>query len=144
MQRASGLAGRRWDFKWDFPAWYQRFEHAVILVLTVLTAFIIALAVFNLAVKILVIMIALLAIVGKLVALDLVAAEAPQIIALAVAILALGGVHWRIRDQDRRDSDAAMRVPAGVRNTSEGGDNDDEEARQRRVACISRPYVEDA
>lgn len=54
-----------------------------------------------------VILIALLAIVRKLIILDLSHTEALQLFALAAAILALGGVYWLIRDQDRR-----QRTPA--------------------------------
>jgi uncharacterized membrane protein (DUF373 family) len=75
-----------------------------------------------------VILIALLAIVRKLLILDLAVTDAPQLFGLAAAILALGGVHWLVRDQDRRDSDAATRIPAGAHKTIGGGDNDDEEA----------------
>ena len=46
---------------------------------------------------------ALLAIVRKLIILDLATTEAMQLFALAAAILALGVVYWLIRDQDRRE-----------------------------------------
>lgn len=49
-----------------------------------------------------VVLIALLAIVRKLIILDLNATEALQLFALAAAVLALGGVYWLVRDQDRR------------------------------------------
>jgi uncharacterized membrane protein (DUF373 family) len=49
-----------------------------------------------------VVLIALLAIVPKLLIIDLAATEALQLFALATAILALGGVYWLVRDQDRR------------------------------------------
>jgi uncharacterized membrane protein (DUF373 family) len=49
-----------------------------------------------------VILIALLAVVRKLIILDLSNTEALQLLALAAAILALGGVYWLIRDQDQR------------------------------------------
>jgi uncharacterized membrane protein (DUF373 family) len=49
-----------------------------------------------------VVLIALLAVVRKLIILDLKSTEALQLLALAAAILALGGVYWLIRDQDRR------------------------------------------
>lgn len=48
-----------------------------------------------------VILIALLAIVRKLIILDLASTEALQLFALAAAILALGAVYWLVRDQDR-------------------------------------------
>ena len=48
-----------------------------------------------------VILIALLAIVRKLIILDLASTDALQLFALAAAILALGAVYWLVRDQDR-------------------------------------------
>jgi len=48
-----------------------------------------------------VILIALLAIVRKLIVLDLTSTDALQLFALAAAILALGAVYWLVRDQDR-------------------------------------------
>jgi uncharacterized membrane protein (DUF373 family) len=51
-----------------------------------------------------VILIALLAVVRKLIILDLKHTEALQLLALAAAILALGGVYWLVRDRDQRDS----------------------------------------
>jgi uncharacterized membrane protein (DUF373 family) len=57
-----------------------------------------------------VVLIALLAILRKLLLLDLNTTDALQLFALAAAILALGGVYWLIRDQDIRD--AAERVKA--------------------------------
>ena len=50
-----------------------------------------------------VILIARLAIVRKLIILDISPADAPQLLALAVATLSLGGVYWLVRDQDRSD-----------------------------------------
>jgi uncharacterized membrane protein (DUF373 family) len=52
-----------------------------------------------------VILIALLAIVRKLIILDISPSDAPQLLALAVAILSLGGVYWLVRDQDRREQE---------------------------------------
>ena len=49
-----------------------------------------------------VILIALLAVVRKIIILDLTATEALQLFALAAAILALGAVYWLVRGQDRR------------------------------------------
>jgi uncharacterized membrane protein (DUF373 family) len=49
-----------------------------------------------------VILIALLAVVRKLIILDLSHTEALQLFALAAAILALGGVYWTVREQDER------------------------------------------
>ena len=49
-----------------------------------------------------VVLIALLAVVRKLIILDLNTTDALQLFALAAAILALGGVYWLVRDQDRK------------------------------------------
>jgi uncharacterized membrane protein (DUF373 family) len=141
--------------RWKLLTVYQKFEHAVILVLTALIAVVIAFALWNLMLKILlsimsssgfdptdyavfqaffgmiftviialefkrsllvvaerrhgivqvrtVLLIALLAIVRKLMIIDLSAAEAQQVFALAAAILALGAVYWLVREQDRRE-----------------------------------------
>jgi uncharacterized membrane protein (DUF373 family) len=51
-----------------------------------------------------VVLIALLAVVRKLIILDLKTTEAMQLLALAAAILALGAVYWMVRDQDRRQN----------------------------------------
>jgi uncharacterized membrane protein (DUF373 family) len=134
---------------------YQKFEHAIILVLTALIAVVIGFALWNLVLKVLlsiisssgfdptdyavfqaffgmiftviialefkrsllvvaerrhgivqvrtVLLIALLAIVRKLMIIDLSATEAQQVFALAAAILALGAVYWLVREQDRRE-----------------------------------------
>ena len=50
-----------------------------------------------------VILIAILAIVRKVIILDLATTSALQLFALAAAILSLGAVFWLVRDQDRRD-----------------------------------------
>ena len=141
--------------QWRPLTFYQKFEHAVILVLTALIAIVVALAVWNLVLKVLlsilstggldptdytvfqalfgmiftviialefkrsllvvaerrhgvvqvrtVVLIALLAIVRKLMIIDLSVADAQQVLALAATILALGGVYWLVRDQERRD-----------------------------------------
>lgn len=143
---------------------YQKFEHLSILIVTGLIALVIALAIWNLALKILlsiwasnfdptdyavfqtvfgmiftviialefkrsllvlaerrssvvqvraVVLIALLAVVRKLIILDLSSTDALQLLALAAAILALGAVYWLVRDQDRKsrrpESSAAAR-----------------------------------
>ena len=139
---------------WKLMTLYQKFEHAVILVLTGLISIVVALAVWNLVIKVAtsivstgfdptdyavfqalfgmvftviialefkrsllvvadrrhsivqvrtVILIALLAVVRKLMIIDLSAAEANQLLALSAAIIALGGTFWLIRDQDRRE-----------------------------------------
>jgi uncharacterized membrane protein (DUF373 family) len=49
-----------------------------------------------------VVMIALLAICRKVIILDPTETDAPHVLALAAAILALGAVYWLIRDSDRR------------------------------------------
>ena len=142
--------------RWSLLSFYQKFEHAVIVVLTGLIALIIALAVWNLILKVVssigsanfdptdyavfqalfgmiltviialefkrslliiaerkqsivqvrtVLLIALLAVVRKLMILDFASADAAQLFALAVTIVALGGVYWLVRDQDRRERD---------------------------------------
>jgi len=50
-----------------------------------------------------VVLIALLAIVRKMIIIDLASTDATRLFALAVSILALGGVYWLVRDQDRRE-----------------------------------------
>ena len=144
-------AGRQ---RWGLLSFYQKFEHAVILVLTALIAIVVALAVWNLVLKVLlsiissggfdptdytvfqalfgmiftviialefkrsllvvaerqhsvvqvrtVVLIALL-IVRKLMIIDLSAADAQQVLALAATVLALGAVFWLVRDQDNRE-----------------------------------------
>lgn len=52
-----------------------------------------------------IVLIALLAIARKFIILDLGQAEPAKIAALAAAALALGAVHWLVRDQDRRDQE---------------------------------------
>jgi uncharacterized membrane protein (DUF373 family) len=52
-----------------------------------------------------VILLAMLAIVRKLIILDLSSTDALHLFALAAAILALGAVHWLVREQDRRESE---------------------------------------
>lgn len=53
-----------------------------------------------------VILIALLALARKFIILDASKTEPLTIIGLAAAILALGAVHWLVRDQDRKDTQA--------------------------------------
>jgi uncharacterized membrane protein (DUF373 family) len=141
--------------RWTALTVYQKFEHLVILVLTALIAIVVAFALWNLVLKILlsivsaggfdptdysvfqalfgmiftviialefrrsllviaerqhgivqvrtVILIALLAIVRKLMIIDLSPEDAGEVFALAAAILALGSVFWLVRDQDRRE-----------------------------------------
>src|SRR6186997_741451 len=144
---------------------YDKFEHIVVLILTLLIAVVIVFAIWNLALKIFlsiasstfdptdytvfqalfgmiftviialefkrsllvlaervdsvvqvraVLLIALLAVVRKLILLDLKATDALQLLALAASILALGAVYWMVRDQDRRRTDAKAAEKAGV------------------------------
>jgi len=145
------------EARWRRLTVYMKFEHAIVLVLTLLISVIIVSAIWKLAIKILsslvlsetfdltdiaafqsifgmiftviialefkrtlllvtertesvvqvraVILIALLAIVRKLIILDISPGDAPQLLALAVATLSLGGVYWLVRDQDRREHD---------------------------------------
>ena len=139
--------------RWQRLSLYQKFEHAVIFILSALIAILVVLALWNLVLKIFasifasgfdptaysafqavfgmiftviialefertllviaerdrgvvqvrtVILIALLAIVRKLMIMDMSITDAQQLFALAAAILALGGVYWLVRDQDRR------------------------------------------
>ena len=60
-----------------------------------------------------VVMIALLAICRKVIILDLRETDAPQIFALAAAILSLGVVYWLIRDSDQRFSTRREDVHGG-------------------------------
>ncbi|MFZ1064296.1 MAG: phosphate-starvation-inducible PsiE family protein, partial [Pseudolabrys sp.] len=144
--------------KWQLLTFYERFEHVVILVLSGLISIVVALAVWNLVLKLVagvvlssgfdptdysvfqalfgtiltviialefnrsllvvaerrhgvvqvrtVVLIALLAIVRKLMVIDLSAANANQLFALSAAILVLGCVFWLVREQDRREQPA--------------------------------------
>jgi uncharacterized membrane protein (DUF373 family) len=140
--------------RWSLLTLYEKFEHGVILLLTALIALIIALAVWNLALKVVasliytdfdptehgifqalfgmiltviialefkrslliiadrkhhivqvrtVLLIALLAVVRKLMIFDVASTDASQLFALAATILALGGVYWLVREQDHRE-----------------------------------------
>jgi len=140
--------------RWKNLSVYQKFEHAVIFILSALIAILVVLAVWTLVLKIFasvrassfdptdysafqvvfgmiftviialefersllviaerdrgvvqvrtVILIALLAIVRKLMIMDMSVADVQQLFALAAAILALGGVYWLVRDQDKRE-----------------------------------------
>ena len=71
-----------------------------------------------------VILIALLAIVRKLIILDLASTDALQLFALAAAILALGAVYWLVRDQDRsieRDQSARRRAYTSANDPTRSG-----------------------
>ena len=143
------------EARWRRLTVYLKFEHAVVLVLTILLSVIIVSAIWKLAIKVLyslvlsdtfdltdlaafqsvfgmvftviialefkrtlvlvtertesvvqvraVILIALLAIVRKQIILDISPGDAPQLLALAVATLSLGGVYWLVQDQDKRE-----------------------------------------
>lgn len=62
-----------------------------------------------------VVMIAILAVVRKFIILDLSQTEAMKLLALGAAILALGIVYWLVRDQDRREAEAAALESADTR-----------------------------
>jgi uncharacterized membrane protein (DUF373 family) len=51
-----------------------------------------------------VILLAMLAIVRKLIILDLSNTDRLHLVALATAIVARGTVHWLVREQDRRET----------------------------------------
>ena len=87
--------------RWRGLSFYQKFEHAVVLVLVGLIAVVVIAAVWSLQVRA-VILIAMLAIVRKLIILDIGPANTGELFGLAAAILALGAVYWLVRDQDRR------------------------------------------
>ncbi len=57
-----------------------------------------------------VVLIAILAIVRKLLILDLTTTSSGQLLALAATILALGAVYGLVREQDRRESDSHRRM----------------------------------
>jgi uncharacterized membrane protein (DUF373 family) len=170
MALKEGFANARRD--WTLLTLYGKFEHAVIVILTGLIALIIALAVWNLLLKVVagiiaaggldptdnavfqalfgmiftviialefkrsllvvaerrssvvqvrtVVLIALLAIVRKLLILDLSVTEALHLFALAAAILALGCVYWLVRDQDHRERAALARAARGSATSNEG------------------------
>lgn len=59
-----------------------------------------------------VILIALLALARKFIILDASRTEPLTIIGLAAAVLALGAVHWLVRDQDRKDTQASSGSPS--------------------------------
>lgn len=153
--------------QWKLLSFYQKFEHACILLLTGLIAVVVVFAIWHLALKIFVsiwvsnfdptdyavfqavfgmiftviialefkrsllviaerqhgvvqvravVLIALLAVVRKLIILDLKDTDAMQLLALAAAILALGAVYWLVRDQDRKyrsEIPAESRAPRG-------------------------------
>ena len=148
--------------QWRLLRLYEKFEHAVILVLTALIALVVLAAVWSLALDIVlglllsdsmdptdhrvfqsvfgriftviialefkrsllvvterrdsvvhiraVISIALLAVIRKLIILDISVTDGFQLLALAAAILSLGGVFWLVRRQDRPRPHSAPRA----------------------------------
>ncbi len=152
MSWKTELAAAR--IRWEPLTFYQKFEHACILILTGLIVIVVIAALWNLTLKIIgsmilsssfdptdyevfqavfgmiftviialefkrsllvvaerhesivqvrtVILLALLAIVRKMIIIDLKTTDSLQLLALAAAILALGAVYWLVRDQDRR------------------------------------------
>jgi uncharacterized membrane protein (DUF373 family) len=152
-----------WAHRMSALTFYEKFEHACILIVSGLIAVIVTLAIWNLALKVLlsalsstldptdyavfqtlfgmiftviialefkrsllvlaervgsvvqvraVLLIALLAVVRKLIILDFKSTDAMQLLALAAAILALGAAYWLVRDQDRRRAEAEAKARA--------------------------------
>jgi uncharacterized membrane protein (DUF373 family) len=150
MQDEFREAGRAWSAL----TIYGRFEHAIVLILTVLIAIVVVSATWHLAISIgpliftgafnpanqapfqeifgmiviviialefehsllvvlarqesiirlrTVIVIAMLAMVRRFIVVDVTAVAADELLALAAAILALGIVHWLVREQDQRN-----------------------------------------
>ncbi|MCS6876773.1 MAG: phosphate-starvation-inducible PsiE family protein [Geminicoccaceae bacterium] len=140
--------------RWRVLGLYERFEHAMVVVLTAVIAIIVVAAVWSLILEVMislvlkgqldvtehaafqrvfgmiftviialefkrsllvaverrqsivqartVVLLAMLAILRKLIIMDLETTEALKIIGLAVTLLALGTVYWALREQDRR------------------------------------------
>jgi uncharacterized membrane protein (DUF373 family) len=151
----AGLAGVH--ARWRLLTLYQKFERAVLLLLTGLIAVVVVAAMWNLTLKIVVslvvaqtfdptdhavfqtvfgmiftviialefkrsllvaterqrsivevravILLAMLAIVRKVIILDIAATDSMQLFGLAAAVLALGAVYWLVRDQDVRPAE---------------------------------------
>ncbi len=113
--------------QWSAMTLYEKFEQVVIIVLSVIIAAIVVAAVWALMREVVnrlilgafdtldyatfqvvfgmifTVVIALLAIARKFIILDVGETESSKIAALAGAALALGVVHWLVRDQDRRE-----------------------------------------
>lgn len=113
--------------QWSAMTLYEKFEQVVIFVLSVIIAAIVVASVWALMREVVnrlvlgafdtldyatfqvvfgmifTVVIALLAIARKFIILDLGETESSKIAALAGAALALGAVHWLVRDQDRRE-----------------------------------------
>ncbi len=139
---------------WSALTFYERFEHAIVLILSVLIAVVVMSATWHLAISVgpliftgafdptnqarfqevfgmiliviialefehtllvvlerqegiirlrTVVVIAMLAMVRRFIVVDVDAVSANELLALAAAILALGIVHWLVREQDRRN-----------------------------------------
>ncbi|MGZ5863724.1 MAG: phosphate-starvation-inducible PsiE family protein [Methyloceanibacter sp.] len=82
-----------------------------------------------------VILIALLAIVRKLIILDVAHSEPIELFALAAAIVALGAVYWLVRDQDRIEREDRASAAA----TTGGGRDDKERGARNRHSPRARP-----
>ena len=67
-----------------------------------------------------VILLALLAIVRKVMIIDLTSTNAMQLFALAAAILALGAVYWLVRDRDRSIEREALARAEGAKREVKG------------------------
>ena len=67
-----------------------------------------------------VILLALLAIVRKVMIIDLTSTNAMQLFALAAAILALGAVYWLVRDRDRSIEREALARAEGAKHEVKG------------------------
>ena len=113
--------------QWSAMTLYEKFEQVVIFVLSVIIAAIVVASVWALMREVVnrlllgafdtldyatfqvvfgmifTVVIALLALARKFIILDLGETEPAKIAALAAAALALGAVHWLVRDQDRRE-----------------------------------------
>lgn len=156
--------------RWNVLTLYQKFEELVIVILTGLIAVVVVFAVWNLALKIAlsllaasfdptdhaefqavfgmiltiiialefkrsilvvaerrysvvqaraIVLIALLALVRKILILDINTSGAVQLLGVGAAILALGAVYWLVGEQERRDR-AAMRSMVAAAAPSEG------------------------
>lgn len=123
--------------QWSAMTLYEKFEQVVIFVLSVIIAAIVVASVWALMREVVnrlvlgafdtldyatfqvvfgmifTVVIALLAIARKFIILDLGETESSKIAALAGAALALGVVHWLVRDQDRREQPPTKNADGG-------------------------------
>ncbi len=114
--------------RWRVLGLYERFEQTIVVLLTAAIAVIVVAALWNLLLEVAislvlkcqfdvtehaafqrvfgtiftVVLLAMLAILRKLIILDLGKTEALTIVGLATVLLALGAVYWAVREQDRR------------------------------------------